>query len=120
MAMAKTIGFGKLEREMLSNDRLPPDVRVAVVEFKNDLKAGRNVRTGGNLTPYDNRDGGLPTAAVGQAYDEHQVGQAHQGDPRPRGKRRLVALVDPGWNVLKIYFTDAHYTLGEWRQLQFP
>jgi hypothetical protein len=48
------------------------------------------------------------------------VGQAHQNDPRPRGKRRLVALVDPGWNVLKIYFTDAHYTLGEWKQLQFP
>ena len=118
--MAKTIGFGKLEREMLSNDRLPPDVRVAVVEFKNDLKVGRNLKTGGNLTPYDNRDGGLPSATVGQTYYEHQVGQAHQGDPRPRGKRRLVALVDPSRNILKIYFTDAHYTLGEWRQLQFP
>ena len=118
--MAKTIGFGKLEREMLSNDRLPPDVRVAVVTFKNDLKAGMNLRTGGNLTLYDNRDGGLPSAAVGQTYYEHQVGQAHQGDPRPRGKRRLVALVDPSRNILKIYFTDAHYTLGEWRQLQFP
>jgi hypothetical protein len=32
--MAKTVGFGKLEREMLSNDLLPPDVRVAIVSFK--------------------------------------------------------------------------------------
>jgi hypothetical protein len=112
--MAKTVGFGKLEREMLSNDRLPPDVRVAVVEFKNNLKAGHN------LTPYDNRDGGLPVATIGQSYYEQQVGQAHAGDPRPRGKRRLVALIDPAGNVLRIYFSDSHYTLGQWRQLQFP
>lgn len=112
--MAKIIGFGKLEREMLSNDRLPPDVRVAVVEFKNDLRMNRN------LVVYENRDGGLPAAAVGQIYHEHQVGEAHPGDPRPRGKRRLVALLDPGRNLLKIYFSDAHYTLGEWKQLQYP
>ena len=78
--MAKTVGFGKLEREMLSNDRLPPDVRMAIVGFKNDIKTNRD------LIPYENRDGGLPLAAAGQAYYEHQVGQAHQGDPRPRGK----------------------------------
>jgi hypothetical protein len=118
--MAKTVGFGKLEREMLSNDRLAPDVRVALVEFKNDLKAGMNLRTGGNLTPHENREGGLPPAAAGQTYYEHQVGQAHQGDQRPRGKRRLVALVDPGRRVLKIYFADVHYYVGEWKQLQFP
>src|SRR4051812_6496524 len=99
---------------MLSNDRLPPDVRVAIVGFKNDLKTARN------LVVYENRDGGLPPSSVGQTYYEYQVGQAHPGDPQPRGKRRLVALVDAGWNILKIYFTDAHYTLGEWKQLQFP
>jgi hypothetical protein len=118
--MAKTVGFGKLEREMLSNDRLPPDVRLAIVEFKNDLKAGMRLKAGGKLEPYDNADGGLPSAAVGQTYYEHQVGQAHEGDPRPRGKRRLVALVDPARNILKMYFTDAHYTLGSWKQLQYP
>ena len=112
--MAKTVGFGKLEREMLSNERLPPDVRVAVVAFKNQLKAG------GNLTPYENRDHGLPAAAVGQAYYEFQVGQAHPGDPRPRGKRRLVGLVDAARNLLKVYFNDEHYTLGQWKQLQYP
>ena len=89
--------------------------RGATVEnlSKNDLRAGRNP------APYENRDGGLPATAAGQAYYEHQVG-AHLGDPRPRGKRRLVALLDAGRNVLKIYFTDAHYTKGEWKQLQFP
>jgi guanyl-specific ribonuclease Sa len=118
--MAKKVGFGKLEREMLSNDRLPPDVRIALVEFKNNLKVGRNIRAGANLIPFENREGGLPSAAVGQVYYEHQVGEAHAGDPEPRGKRRLVALVDPGRNILKIYFTDAHYTLGKWNQLQYP
>ena len=112
--MAKTVGFGKLEREMLSNDRLPPDVRVAIVMMKNDVKAGLN------LTNYENRDAGLPAATVGQRYVEYQVGQAHQGDAQPRGKRRLVALIDPLRTVLKIYFTDAHYTLGQWKQLQYP
>jgi len=112
--MAKTVGFGKLERDMLSNDRLPPDVRFALIAFKTQI------RTRLNLTVFDNREGGLPPAAVGQTYYEYQVGQAHAGDPRQRGKRRLVALVDAGQNVLRMYFTDSHYTLGEWMQLQYP
>jgi len=112
--MAKTVGFGKLEREMLSNERLPPDVRVALIQFKNQI------RTGANLTPYENRDSGLPAAAAGQAYIEFQVGQARPGDPRPRGKRRLVALLDPSRNILRMYFSDWHYKAGEWQQLQYP
>jgi hypothetical protein len=87
--VAKTVGFGKLEREMLSNERPPPDLRVALIDFKNRIKSGLG------LTPFENRDGGLPMAAAGQAYYEFQVGQAHPGDSRPRGKRRLVALLDP-------------------------
>jgi guanyl-specific ribonuclease Sa len=112
--MAKTVGFGKLQREMLSNERLPLDVRLAVIGCKNQIKTGRG------LTVFDNREGGLPRVAAGQAYYEYQVGQAHQGDAQARGKRRLVALVDAGRNVLRLYFTDSHYTLGEWRQLQYP
>ena len=112
--MAKTVGFGKLERGMLSNDRLPVDVRIALAEFKNQLKAGRQ------LVPFENREDGLPATAAGQTYYEYQVGQAHAGDAQPRGKRRLVALVDAGRNVLRMYFTDAHYTLGGWVQLQYP
>jgi guanyl-specific ribonuclease Sa len=112
--MAKSVGFGKLERQMLSNERLPPDVRIAVIEFKNQIRIGRG------LDEYENRDGGLPAAAAGQTYYEHQVGRANANDPRPRGKRRLVALVDAGRNILKLYFTDTHYTLGDWMQLQYP
>ena len=112
--MAETIGFGKLERQMLSNERLPPDVRVALIGLKNDLRVGRS------LEPFENREGRLPPLAAGQAYYEYQVGQAHAGDPRPRGKRRLVALVDAGRNLLKVFFTDAHYTGGQWMQLQYP
>lgn len=112
--MAEMVGFGKLERQMLSNDRLPLDVRVALIEFKNQIRSGRG------LVEFENREGGLPSLAAGQTYYEYQVGQAHMGDPQPRGKRRLVALVDAGAYILKVYFTDTHYTLGSWMQLQYP
>jgi guanyl-specific ribonuclease Sa len=112
--MAKTVGFGNQEREMLSNDRLPPDVRVAVINFKNQIRTGQGLRV------FHNRENRLPTAAAGQTYYEFQVGQAHEGDPEPRGQRRLVALVDAGWNLLRLYFSDAHYTRGVWKELQYP
>jgi guanyl-specific ribonuclease Sa len=99
---------------MLSNDRLPPDVHVALIEFKNQIRIGRG------LEVFENREGGLPAAAAGQIYYEYQVGQAHPGDSQPRGKRRLVTLVDAGRKILKVYFTDSHYTLGRWMQLQYP
>lgn len=118
--MAKTVGFGKLEREVLSNQRLPLDVRVAVVEFKNSLKVGWDVKTDRKLVVFENEEGGLPRASAGQFYYEYQVGQAHRDDSEPRGKRRLAALVDAGLNILKIYLTDDHYTLGHWRELQYP
>lgn len=129
--MARTVGFGKLERQMLSNDRLPPDVCMAVIEFKNNLKVRMNLKTGGKLEPFENREGGLRPAAAGQTYYEHQVGQSHSGDPKKRGSqrlrdpnrrgnRRLVALVDAGGNILKMYFSDAHYAVGQWKQLQYP
>jgi guanyl-specific ribonuclease Sa len=112
--MAETVGFGRLERQMLSNDRLPQDVRVALIGLKNDLRAGTRLET------FWNREGVLPPVAAGQVYYEYQVGQAHAGDPRPRGSRRLVGLVDAGRNLLRVYFTDSHYTGGQWMQLQYP
>jgi guanyl-specific ribonuclease Sa len=112
--VAETVGFGKLERQMLSNDRLPADVRVALIDFKHRIRIGRGVEV------FENREGGLPAVAAGQLYYEYQVGQAHPGDPQQRGKRRLVALIDAGRNILKVYFTDTHYTLGNWMQLQYP
>src|SRR5215208_3217200 len=112
--MPKQVDFGKQRRRVLSNARLPPDVRVALIEFKN------LIHRGGPLTEFGNREEGLPRAAAGQTYYEYQVGQAHEGDEQPRGKRRLVALLDPGRNVLKMYFSDAHYAVGEWAELQYP
>lgn len=112
--MSHTVGCGKLARTMLSNNRLPHDVRTALITLK------QQVRTNQALSVYENRDGGLPAAAVGQTYYEFQVGQAHPGDSQPRGKRRLVALVDTRRNILRVYFSDAHYQLGAWQQLQYP
>lgn len=112
--MAKTVGFGKLEREMLSNDRLPPDVRVAIVEYKNEIKRGELGRT------FKNKEQLLPEAAVGQTYHEKYVGKAHEGDDEPAGKRRLVALLDPTGRILRMYFSDDHYTRSVWKELQYP
>jgi len=49
--VAETVGFGKLERQMLSNDRLPADVRVALIEFKHRIRIGRGVEL------FENREG---------------------------------------------------------------
>ena len=116
--MAKSVGFGKLERTMLSSERLPPDLRVALVEFKNRIRRA-------NPPPrvFDNEEGGLPPAAAGQVYYEYQVGQARvptPDDPRARGSRRLVALVDARNSILRMYFTGEHYSPGQWYELQYP
>ena len=116
--MAKSVGFGKLERQMLSNERLAPDVRIAVIEFKNRIRRG-------NPLPevFENREGGLPAAAAGQVYYEYRVGRATAPtpeDPNAAGSRRLVALVDPGRNILRMYFSGDHYIPGQWYELQYP
>jgi guanyl-specific ribonuclease Sa len=117
MTMPSTIGFGKLEREMLSNDRLPVVVRIAIVEFKN------RIRSGAGLVTFKNNEGALPALAAGQHYYEYQVGWATaptSGDPNARGSHRLVALVDAQRNILKMYLTQEHYAAGSWKQLQYP
>jgi hypothetical protein len=32
----------------------------------------------------------------------------------------MVALVKPGRMIGKIYFSDKHYKLGAWQELQYP
>ncbi len=120
--MAHRTGFGKLERTVLSVNRLPPDVRVAIVQFKNALRGGGNLQVFGNRDP---NGGGsiLPATAAGQVYYEFQVGQARAPTvefPTLSGSRRLVGLVDAGRNLLKLYFSDEHYAAGSWHQLQYP
>jgi guanyl-specific ribonuclease Sa len=116
--MSKTVGFGKLERQMMSNDRLPPDVRIAIIEFKNQIRRGDALPA-----RFGNREEGLPSAAAGQQYYEYDVGQARvptSGDSGARGVRRLVALVDPGRNIPRMYFSGDHYVPGQWYELQYP
>ena len=115
--MAHRTGFGKLERTVLSVNRLPPDVRMAIVNFKNHL------RSGANLVVFHNRENVLPATAHGQCYYEFQVGAARAPTaqfPTTAGERRIVGLVDAADNLLKIYFTDEHYAAGSWFQLQYP
>lgn len=117
--MATTVGFGKLEREMLSNDRLPHPLRVAIIEFKNQIRTGLP----GPPVVFHNHGTVLPTAAAGQTYYEFQVGQARAATPQfptLRGKYRLVALVDAGNTIRKMYYTQEHYDAGTWWQLQYP
>jgi len=116
--MATTIGFGKLKREMLSNDRLPPVARVALIELKNQIRRGDPLPT-----VFENCEGGLPPVAAGQTYYEFQVGEATAPtprDPNARGSHRLVALVEAGGSILRMYYTQTHYNPGEWAQLQYP
>jgi guanyl-specific ribonuclease Sa len=115
--MAHKIGFGKLERTVLSVARLPPDLRAAIIHFKNQF------RHGANLVVFQNRENVLPATAHGQCYYEFQVGAARAPTaefPTTAGRRRIVGLSDAGNNLLKIYFTDEHYAAGSWFQLQWP
>jgi hypothetical protein len=84
IAKAETVGFGKQKREMLSNSRLAPDVRVALINFKTPIKSGVG------LIVFENREGGFDRLAAGDIYYEFDVGRAHAGDDEPRGKRRWL------------------------------
>ena len=115
--MGHTVGFGRLEREKLSNERLPEDVRIALIQFKQAIRSPKPAEV------FENREGLLPPTAVGQVYYKYQVGSARAPTaqfPSDAGNRRLVALVDAGKNILKVYFTGVHYKPGSWWELQYP
>ena len=116
--MPTTVGFGKLRRTMLSNRRLPPSVRLALIEFKSQIRRGAPLPG-----VFENKEDGLPRTTAGQLYYEFQVGQATaptEDDPNARGRHRLVALVDAGGNILKMYYSQEHYEAGWWWELQYP
>jgi hypothetical protein len=48
---------------------------------------------------------------------ECRVGEAHVGDPRRAGSRRLVLKVD-SLQVKRLFLTDAHYTQGSWAEIE--
>jgi len=47
---------------------------------------------------------------------ECRVGEAHVGDPRRAGSRRLVLKVD-SLRIKRIFFTDGHYAPGSWVEI---
>lgn len=117
--MSYTKGFGKLERGVWSNDRLPADVRIARIQFKQQIRTWLPQPP----TEFENYQNVLPQAGNGQTYYEYQVGEATaptEEFPTLRGRRRLVALADAGRNVLKMYFSDDHYAAGSWVELEHP
>ena len=109
--MAYTVGFGKLEHEVISNDRLPADVQEARIHFKNEIRAAYPdpektlvvFENGHHRYIVDDLSKGkklhrfeqvLPKAGHGEVYYEYDVGQATVAtarDPKARGERRLVA-----------------------------
>lgn len=49
-------------------------------------------------------------------YLECRVGEAHVGDPRRAGSRRLVLKVD-SLQIKRVFLTDGHYTRGSWAEI---
>lgn len=89
---------------------LPPLIREAIIRSK------QAVMMGIERTPFTNERGGpgdgppLPTLPNGSAYIECQIGEARPGDPRPRGKCRVVFEVHIATRrIMETYFTDEHY-----------
>ncbi len=91
---------------------LPPDARVALITAKNSVKSGAALRSFGNDRGRTIVEGSpLPKPAVGCAYFEFDVGQAHPGDQRgERGVKRLVLEVNGATRqILETYYTEEHY-----------
>jgi hypothetical protein len=50
---------------------------------------------------------------------ECRVGEAHVGDTRRAGSRRLVLQVD-SLRIIRMLFTDGHYAAGRWFEIADP
>jgi guanyl-specific ribonuclease Sa len=91
---------------------LPADVRRAISKVKT------RIRSSIPPTVFRNEKHQLPRPSQGCQYREFRVGNAHPGDSRPAGKRRLVLEINvKGREVREIYFTDHHYMPGSFRRL---
>ena len=94
----------------VSKFSLGRDVCDAIAEAKSRFKFG-------TLPHYNGHELLSTTAGRRGAYFlEHHVGQAHPGDNRPVGKRRLVLLIQSE-RIEEMYFSDAHYGPGSWTRI---
>ena len=93
-----------------SQASLAPEVRAAIGDAKNQVRAGIAHEAFRNDKDTQRGDGSpLPALSQGWRYVEFQVGAAHEHDPRPRGVRRLVVELDPSNRIREIYYTENHY-----------
>ena len=91
----------------ISRDALPNTLREPVRELLHQVRYHNN-----RATVFNNLQGFLPPAH-GNTYYEYDSGQDRQGG---RGSHRFVALMSPGKQLLKLYFTSAHY-MGQWTEI---
>jgi hypothetical protein len=95
----------------MAHSALPVDVRTALIETKNQLKAGILPEVFGNnygIAPGDGPP--LPQLDHGCDYYEVDVGADRQ---EGRGCRRLVFEINrSSFHIANTYFTDDHYRKG--------
>ena len=114
---------GKIAKSQVpirSANTLPHDVRIAIAQLKERLRAGQLPRIFNNSNlPIEGIGSPLPRLDDGCVYREFQVGAAHPGDQRPTGKRRLVAeIVEKPCQIRELYFSDEHYLRGTFVRIE--
>ncbi len=90
----------------ISRDHIPQGLKEPIRNLRLNAKQG-------NPTVFNNNEGFLPPAGAGNTYYEHDVGHDRTGG---RGRFRIVALIDGGNKLQKLFFTSAHYG-GEWTEI---
>jgi hypothetical protein len=91
-------------------DLAPPD-KADIIRAKNSVRENAALRFFGNEQGSGPGDGPpLPGLSHGSRYVEFPVGQAHPGDARQAGRKRVVFELHIGTGkILETYFTPEHY-----------
>ena len=101
--------------DTMHRDNLPADVKLALGQFRNDLRRYGSGLSKSKYPIFENvrpAHRPLPRPDVGCDYREVQVGRAREDDPTStRGRRRLVIEVNAKSSQIRdVYFTDCHYS----------
>ena len=100
-------------------DRLEPEDRYDLVVVAMQKAGRRALQLAVDVSAPDS-----VRAAVARCESELGPIDVHapptEDDPNSRGSHRLVALVDAGGSILKMYYSQEHYEAGYWSQLQYP
>jgi hypothetical protein len=100
--------------KMSSKFSLGHDVLRAISEAKNEFKTGNQLH---KLKTHEGTElWNIVWPRQGGQLLEFQVGNAHQGDPRSKGSRRLVLLIEAD-RIENIFFSEDHYLAESWHQI---